>query len=663
MGLSSFPVLGFNPCPGDPDAVTTLAGKWQDAAFLLTEIALRLDHTDDAQGRWKGQAAEAFGTKLSGHRVTIGKLRASYEHNADLLKQWVGPLRDFQTEAATLETRAAVLDEQRRRATTGPVATPQPAPQASPTPGPATSTLSLQQVQTQLSGVHTQAGQLHERYLDAARALARQVSGLLTLPSGTTGWYGQNIDAAQERALLNQESHRKGGVVPLDPALRAAWWKSLTPAEQAAIVRDHATDLGASNGLPADARSAANLVLLQRYRDQASAKLIQLERTAPGSDAAKAAATRYETLKDLYRSLTDPRNPNYRQPSYLLGIDEVGPGHAIVCYGNPDTALNTAVYVPGTGSKLDGIRGDAGRARDMFDAAQKAAPGTIASMVWLGYDAPQNPAKDSPFQSWADNGAQSLADYVNSLALTHQGPSHTTVIGHSYGSTLVGEAAARAHMHADDIIAVGSPGLTVDHASDLHMDPNHVWAARMETDPIPMLSLPLTADPTKWYNDYSGRFGTDPTSRDFGGKTFAAGFGDIGNPIPSHSDYWHSDQPSLANMTRIVTGDTQHVTAPSNVEHDGSFPTGPVGMAFQTAGGLTQNAGHAIPDGYGAPVEHVGNVLSQVGHGQNAAVGGAADLLTGNLNGAKHQAEDVAHDAEGIVTDGAEALITPFTGW
>src|SRR5437899_8131634 len=102
MGASAYPTLGFDPCPGDPAGVTTLAGRWQDAAFLLTEIAVRLDGTDDVQARWRGQAADAFRSKLNGNRVTIGKLRASYEHNAALLIQWAGQLKNFQTEAATL---------------------------------------------------------------------------------------------------------------------------------------------------------------------------------------------------------------------------------------------------------------------------------------------------------------------------------------------------------------------------------------------------------------------------------------------------------------------------------------------------------------------------------------------------------------------------------
>ncbi len=657
MGASSFPTLGFDPCPGDPDGVMTLAGKWQDAAFLLSEVALRLDRTDETQARWKGKSAKAFRNKLNEHRAMIGKFRASYENDAALLIQWAGQLREFQAEANKLETQAAMVDEERRRSALAPLTTPEPAPEASPTPGPVVTQPSHAQLRAQLSDLHTRAQQLHERYLKAARTLGRQVTDLLDLPTGTKGWYGQATDTAQEKMLLKQEASRKGGVAPEDPALRAAWWGSLTLDQQAAMVRDHAGDLGEANGLPADARNAANLVLIQKYRDRAHEKYLRLK--SEGSNKAGAAEVRYETLNNLYNSLTNPTDDNYRHPAYLLAIDQVGPGHAIVCYGNPDTARNTAVYVPGTGNNLDHIMGISGNARALFDSSQKTDPGSTASMVYMGYDAPPE-LYDAAVQSYAGKGAPALAEYVNSLALTHTGPSHVTVIGHSYGSTIVGDALARQHMHADDVIFVGSPGVTVDHASDLHMDPSHVWAGRMQADPVPPISLPL--DPLKWGNDYSERFGTDPTSSDFGGQVFAAGFGD--SHFGSHSDYWKSSEPSLGNMTHIVTGHPEAVTAPSNAERDGMFPTGVgIGSSNQLVGGVLEDIGHAIPHGYGVPVEHVGDAVNESGHALNAVIGSGHDLITGNLDGAEHQGEDLINDVEGTTSDLGKTITDPFTGW
>ncbi|MEU5268934.1 alpha/beta hydrolase [Streptomyces hygroscopicus] len=58
---------------------------------------------------------------------------------------------------------------------------------------------------------------------------------------------------------------------------------------------------------------------------------------------------------------------------------------------------------------------------------------------------------------------------------------HTTVIGHSYGSTVIGDA-TKSHtsydphggaLPVDDIIAAGSPGMQVGHASDLGIGSDH----------------------------------------------------------------------------------------------------------------------------------------------------------------------------------------------
>lgn len=626
MGASAYPTLGFDPCPGDPAGVTTLAGKWQDAAFLLTEIAVRLDGTDEVQARWRGQAADAFRSKLKGNRVTIGKLRASYERNADLLSNWAGQLTDFQAEAAALETRAAVLDEQRRRETTAPQSTPQPVPQAPPTPGETPAPPTLEQLRTQLSGLHTQAGQLRERYLDAARLLARQVGALLHLPAGTTGWYGQSIDAARESMLLKQEAGREGGPVPVDPALRAAWWNSLTPDERAVVAGDdYFTDVGSTIGLPAD------------VADQLNRLRLKAEVQKPDCP---------QRLKDLWKHLTDPKDRDYRSDMYLLGYDDIGNGHVAVSYGNPDTAPNTAVYVPGTGSSLDGASGDLNRALTLYTSTNTQKPNSTASIYWLGYDAPGWSYPGPASRSFADAGAPKLAAFVNSLAVNHQGARHITVIGHSYGSTLVGDAFAHAGMKADDAVFVGSPGVTVDKASQLGLDPSHVWAGKAKFDPVPEVSAPL--NPLNWYDDHSVRFGNDPTSSAFGGRTFDAGEGSgVGH---AHSEYWDQGR-SLDNMTNIVTGQSGKVTTMPTEDKVGVLPNLadlpiPVIAGPDIGGAALQNVGHHMGGYWGQPIEDAGDSLHDFGQAENDVLGAGGDLLTGDLDGSLNDAKDIGGDLE-----------------
>ena len=266
-------------------------------------------------------------------------------------------------------------------------------------------------------------------------------------------------------------------------------------------------------------------------------------------------------------------------------------------FGDPGTADDTVTYVPGLGSKLAGAFGDSSRAAALWAQAQRFAPGkTISSIYWLGYNAPQLGLSeglhnlDVASTSDAIAGASALSRFQAGLQVTHQPgvPSHTVVLGHSYGSLVVGEAAARDGVHPGDVIFVGSPGVGVNHASQLGMSPAHVWAGANINDPVP--NLP-PADPAGWLNNYSGHFGTDPTSPQFGGNDFAASYAP-GTPsgfdpfyyatLKAHSSYWDPKSDSLLNMAHIVDGQYNAVTlVPHPVPHPvpGTPPTPPPAYA------------------------------------------------------------------------------------
>ncbi len=296
--------------------------------MMLTEAALKLDRTDTEQGGWKGQAADAFRTALNTHRTRIGKLRASYERNAHTLNDWAGQLREFQRRARALEQRASQAQDDLRTIRVPQVH--QPTPSYADQQG---------RYQSELRGVQGQARQLKSEYLLAAKLIAREIGRDLELPSGHRGWYGQTVDRQQENALPAAEAHRKGGAVPVDEEERLLWWQQLSPKQQQALIQNEASDIGNANGLPAQTRSDANMVQLRRALQDAHAQQDK---------------GRIKALETIMYPMTDPHDPLHQPPMFLLGFDEKGNGHAIVCYGNPDIAANTAVYVPGTGTTLSG---------------------------------------------------------------------------------------------------------------------------------------------------------------------------------------------------------------------------------------------------------------------------------------------------------------------
>lgn len=394
-------------------------------------------------------------------------------------------------------------------------------------------------------------------------------------------------------------------------------------------------DVTAFQGLPADLADRLNRLRLQAEVRQPDCP---------------------QRLKDLWTYVTNPVNP----PTFLLGFDDVGNGHVAVSFGNPDTAADTAVYVPGTGSTLDKAKGDLNRALTLYTSANKAQPRSTASIFWLGYDAPGWSIPGPASQSFADAGAPKLAAFVNSLRDDHSGAGHLTVIGHSYGSTVVGDAFAHAGMRADDAIFMGSPGVTVDKAADLHLDPSHVWASKAKFDPVPGISIPL--DPFHWYDDHSIRYGNDPTSSAFGGRTFDSGEGSA--VTHAHSEYWDPG-PSLDNMTDIVVGQPGKVTPMPTEDEVGVLPN-LADLPFPTiavpdlGGSLLQNLGHRMGGHWGRPVEDAGDALHEFGQAENNVLGAGGDLLTGDFDGAVHDVEDIGGDLADSGKNAVKSVIDLF---
>ncbi|MEW1863619.1 alpha/beta hydrolase [Streptomyces sp. NPDC088194] len=361
-----------------------------------------------------------------------------------------------------------------------------------------------------------------------------------------------------------------------------------------------------------------------------------------------------QQLKDLSAYINDPLHPT----TFLLGFDTKGKGHVALSFGNPDKAANTAVYVPGTGAH--GSSGDMDRSLTLFNSANTQKPGSTASVYWLGYDAPGWSVPGPASQSFADNGAPKLTAFVRSLQADHSGPGHLTVVGHSYGTTLVGDACAHFGMRPDDVVLVGSPGVTAGKASQLGIGSDHVWASKKKFDPVPAIGLPL--DPLHWFDDHSDRFGNDPTSTEFGGKTFDSGSGS--GVKHAHSEYWDAG-PSLDNMTDIVTGQTDKVSSMPTEDKSGPLPNfadvvvDPVVGFQQLTGAGLQNAGHAIGGYWGRPLEDTGDALHEIGQAQNDLIGSVTDLVSGDPGGTL---DDLKDSGDSLVDSGKNLVhaVTDF---
>ncbi|MEU2667701.1 alpha/beta hydrolase [Streptomyces sp. NPDC007164] len=378
----------------------------------------------------------------------------------------------------------------------------------------------------------------------------------------------------------------------------AQWWKDLSPQEREAYLSLHPGVVGALDGLPAEVRDEANRTLFSETKAKYQMDLDSIPaepankfktiNTINGpfqvhSDEWKAWNEKYgdqrSQLQGAMRGMAaiqgrfDRTGENGLPEAYLLGFDPVGEGDGkvILANGNPDTADHTGVYVPGTGSNLEGIGKDLHRGDILWATSDKLAPGqNISTITWFDYDAPRSAypgdkgdaIPEAMHDRYAEKAGPTLREFMDGNRVAHQGESgagnlgHTTLIGHSYGSTVIGDAAKSGTFHdgplaADDVVVVGSPGMQADRAADLGIKHGHMWAEQGGgSDNFVTGGGRVVGLGDNW---------TIPTDPDFGANIMQSDAAD-------HGAYWNGSDDgskpsvSLKNQARVIVGDYESVT-------------------------------------------------------------------------------------------------------
>jgi hypothetical protein len=343
------------------------------------------------------------------------------------------------------------------------------------------------------------------------------------------------------------------------PAQVGAYWAGLSLEQRTELIRDRPTEIGNLDGIPTEARDQANRITLNReiarYEGKQQGLQAQLDQLPPFG--VRVSPTTGDLRKDLTAQLsgvtarldalhainTRLTAPGPR-PAYLMGFqpDAGRNGKAIVAVGNPDTADNVVTFVPGADATLNTLSGDLQRSDQIADSASNAAPDKQTAVVtWLGYDAPQSPLEAAD-HSYADAAEVSLRDFQDGLRVTHQSaPSRNTVLGYSYGSTVVGQTARDQPLNADALIFVGSPGVGVDNVEGLHRPPGTVYSTTSDADVIRWTHSPL-------FGILADELGPDPSAPEFGAHVFHA------DPAGGHGDYFNTGNPSHDNFGLIAVG-------------------------------------------------------------------------------------------------------------
>ncbi|WP_236977852.1 alpha/beta hydrolase [Mycobacterium kiyosense] len=253
----------------------------------------------------------------------------------------------------------------------------------------------------------------------------------------------------------------------------SSWWHALTPSQQDRVEESAPDAIRNLDGIPVAVRSRLNLPVLQH-------EITRLQRG--WFDGAGLWHTDPEKMADLraLRSALDA-NPG----SSLILLDTTGLAGkvlAAVGVGDVDNAECVGVMVGGLNTRVSASVFDVtnqaaaqrDKARELRTAAHRSNPGAVASIAWLGYDAPDS-LRDVTHDWHARDGADKLNRFYKGLAAaSNVADQHITAFGHSYGS-LVTSLALQQGAPVSDVVLYGSPGGELTDASQLGVQPGHAF--------------------------------------------------------------------------------------------------------------------------------------------------------------------------------------------
>lgn len=130
---ADYPTLGFDPSPGDTEAVSGIVMSLRNVYDAMNEIANVLHGADD--GEWRGAAARAFRDLLDDDvRPKIDKSVSAFDGAYHAVSTWSTSLNGYQDRARTYERLAAAAQADADAAQTALTGLPDQPPPGTPEP-------------------------------------------------------------------------------------------------------------------------------------------------------------------------------------------------------------------------------------------------------------------------------------------------------------------------------------------------------------------------------------------------------------------------------------------------------------------------------------------------------------------------------------------------
>lgn len=425
--------------------------------------------------------------------------------------------------------------------------------------------------------------QLWMAQIDArARADEAAVQGLDDLPifdaAGVprTGLPGSRLDAdtsdiLRAWATLDGSAFEEGYGSDADGALAAlvrmpvaqvaGIWAGLSPAFRKRLADRDPERVGTLAGVSPLDRDYANVKRLQGLYDDAAAHYRELaDRDGPrsfdGDPGMADAAARLNAFRVLLKRYGKGRRRKLEPPEYLITLDTRSRRQPLVAVsvGDISRAMNVSYLVPGMNSSVAEL---AGYARAASRIRNKDVDAAV--VLWLNYTSPGplDVPRDDRARAGAVRLATNIAEQAAVSGATGAAP-RTTVIGHSYGSTLVSIALAKRPLTVDSVVLVGSAGIPNGlTAADLHVPAEHVFVSQADTDWLATVGQKTggRANPedAAWG---AATFGVDGTTLPDGTVLEPVkGHNAVGgSEIDDQRKYFGPRTESLRNIQRIVRG-------------------------------------------------------------------------------------------------------------
>jgi pimeloyl-ACP methyl ester carboxylesterase len=222
--------------------------------------------------------------------------------------------------------------------------------------------------------------------------------------------------------------------------------------------------------------------------------------------------------------------------TFLTFSDQPGDNRIIEVYGDLDTADTVIIHVPGMSTDVDNYakgHHDAMALRD--EAASRGA--RVAVVSFADYNVPDDPVEVSSARA-ARDGQDELRALVGDLRSA--GADDISVVAHSYGTLVVGEA-MKAGLDVERVVAVGSPGMGSDTRLGLGSPDVQLYAGSSPVNPAAAFAInPLDRfEAVGDYVTYAPAFGANPI--EYANTIDVTG-------AEGHSTYFHGDP-----LERIVS--------------------------------------------------------------------------------------------------------------